>query len=120
MHFSPTYFDISLQLLIHLVDQIRALSPMYLHQMFPFERLMKVFRRYARNKFRLERGMVEGWSMEEAIEFCTYYLDINRVGVLESHHKGRLGGKGTIGKKSIIVDDPVSFREAQFAVLQQG
>ena len=31
MHFSPTYFDISLHLLIHLVDQIRSLSPMYLH-----------------------------------------------------------------------------------------
>jgi hypothetical protein len=43
---------------------------MYLHQIFPFEKLMKVFRRYVRNRFRPERGMVEGWSMEEAIEFC--------------------------------------------------
>ena len=112
MHFPPTYFDISLHLLIHLVDQIRALGPMYLHQMFPFERLMKVFRRYVRNRFRPEGSMVEGWSMEEFIEFCTYYLDINRVGVPESCHEGRLGGKGTIGEKSIIVDDPVSFRHA--------
>ena len=64
--------------------------------------------------------MVEGWSMEEAIEFCTYYLDIKRVGVLESHHERRLRGKGTIGEKSITVDDPVSFRQAQFIVLQQA
>jgi hypothetical protein len=120
MHFPPTYFEISMHLLIHLVDQIRALGPMYLHQMFPFERLMKVFRRYIRNKFRTEGGMVEDWSTEEAIEFCTYYLDINRVGVLESHHEGRLGGKGMIGEKSITVDDPVSFRQAQIAVLQQA
>ena len=112
MHFPPTYFDISLHLLIHLVDQIRALGPMYLHQMFPFERLMKVFRRYVRNRFRPEGGMVEGWSMEEAIEFYTYYLDIKRVGVLESRHEGRLRGKGTIGEKSITVDDPISFRQA--------
>ena len=110
MHFPPTYFDISLHLLIHLVDQIRALGPMYLHQMFSFERLMKVFRRYVGNRFRLEGGMVEGWSMEEAIEFCTYYLDIKRVGVPESRHEGRLRGKGTIGEKSVIVDDPISFR----------
>jgi hypothetical protein len=48
--------------------------------------------------------------MEEAIEFCTYYLDINKVRVLESHHEGRLGGKGTIRQKSITVDDLVSFR----------
>jgi hypothetical protein len=61
--------------------------------------------------------MVEGWSTEEAIEFCTYYLDINRVEVLESRHEGRLGGKGTIGEKSITVDDHVSFRQAQFAIL---
>ena len=78
--------------------------------MFPFERLMKVFRRYVRNRFMPEGSMVEGWSTKETIELCTYYLDINRVGVLESHHKGRLGGKGTTGEKSIIVDDPVSFR----------
>ena len=103
MHFPLTYFDISLHLLIHLVDQIRALGLMYLHQMFPFERLMKVFRRYVRNRFRPEGGMVEGWSMEEAIEFCTCYLDIKRVGVPESRHEGRLCG---------IVDDPVSFRQA--------
>ena len=51
--------------------------------------------------------MVEGWSMEEAIEFCTYYLDIKRVGVLESRHEGRLRGKGTIGEKSVTVDDPI-------------
>ena len=93
---------------------------MYLHQMFPFERLMKVFRRYVRNRFRPEGGMVEGWSMEEAIEFCTYYLDIKRVGVPESHHEGRLRGKGTVGEKSVTVDDLVSFRQAQFAVLQQA
>ena len=50
MYFLPTYFDISVHLLVHLVDQIRALGPMYQHQMFPFERLMKVFRRYVRNR----------------------------------------------------------------------
>ena len=55
-------------------------------------------------------GMVEGWSTKEAIEFCIYYLDIKRVRVPESHHEGRLRGIGTIGEKSITVDDPVSFR----------
>ena len=90
---------------------------MYLHQMFPFERLMKVFRRYVRNRFRPKGNMVERWSTEEAIEFCTYYLDIKRVRVLESHHKGRLRGKGMIGEKSVIVDDPVYNRQAQFTIL---
>ena len=64
--------------------------------------------------------MVEGWSTEEDIEFYTYYLDIKRVGVPESHHEGRLRGKGTVGEKSVTVDDFVSFRQAQFAILQQA
>ena len=85
---------------------------MYLHQMFSFERLLNVFRRYVRNRFRPEGGMVEGWSTEEAIEFCIYYLDIKRVRVLESRHEGRLRGKGTIEEKFVIVDDLVSFRQA--------
>ena len=54
--------------------------------------------------------MAEGWSTEDAIEFCTYYLDIKRVGVLESYHEGRLRGKGTIREKFVIVDNPISFR----------
>jgi hypothetical protein len=61
--------------------------------------------------------MTEGWSTEVAIEFCTYYLDINTVGVPKSYHKGKLGGKGTIGEKSITIDDTISFIKAQFAVL---
>ena len=64
--------------------------------------------------------MVEGWSTEEATEFCTYYLDIKRVRVPESHHEVRLYGKGTIGEKFVTVDDHVSFRQAQFVVLQQA
>ena len=63
--------------------------------------------------------MKDGQRRREAIEFCTYYLDIKRVRVLESRHEGRLRGKGTNGEKSITVDDPVSFRQAQFPVLQQ-
>ena len=62
----------------------------------------------------------DGQRRREAIEFCTYYLDIKRVRVLESRHEGRLRGKGTIGEKSVTVDDPISFRQAQFAVLQQA
>ena len=54
----------------------------------------------------------------EAIEFYTYYLDIKRVGVLESRHNGRLRGNGTIGENSVIVGDHVSFRQALLAVLQ--
>ena len=33
MCFPPGYFDITEHLMIHMVDQIRALGPLYLHKM---------------------------------------------------------------------------------------
>ena len=107
-------------LLTHLVDQIRALGPMFLHQMFPFERLMSVLRKYVRNRYKPEGCKVEGWSTEEAVEFCTYYLGLNRFGVPVSWHEGRLNGRGTIGERSVCVTDLDAFRLSHFTVLQQA
>lgn len=60
----------------------------------------------------------QGWTIEEAIEFCTYYLDITRVCVLVSRHEGMLQGKGTIGEKRVLVDDLAAFKQTHFALLQ--
>ena len=38
---------------------------------------------------------------EEAIEFCTYYLSLNRIGVPVSRHEGR---QGKIGERSVRVE----------------
>jgi hypothetical protein len=92
MHFPPTLFDISVHLLVHLVSQIKALGPIFLHQMFPFERMMSVLRKYVRNIYRPEGCMVQGWSTEESVEFYTYYLGFDRIGILVSCHEGRLIG----------------------------
>jgi len=81
---------------------------------------MSVFRKYVRNRFRPKGCMVQGWLTGEAIEFCTHYLDISRVGVPVSCHEGRLQGRGKIGEKSVLVDDLVAFKQAHFTVLQQA
>jgi hypothetical protein len=88
--------------------------------MFPFERLMSVLRKYVRNRFMPEACMVNGWSTEEAIEFCTYYMDVNRIGVPISRHEGRLSGRGTIGRKSVRVVDLETFNRAHYTILQQA
>ena len=98
MHLPPTFFDMSVHLMSHLVLQIRALGLLFLHQMFPFERLMSVLRKYVRNRYMPEGCMVEGWSTEKAIEFCTYYLGLNQIGVRVSRHEVRLQGRGRLGK----------------------
>jgi len=97
MHLPLTFFDMSVHLISHLIQQIRALGLLFLHQMFPFERLMSVLRKYVRNRYKPEGCKVEGWSTEEAVEFCTYYLGLNRFGVPVSWHEGRLHGRGLLG-----------------------
>ena len=63
--------------------------------------------------------MVEGWSIEEAIEFSTYYLGLNRIGVPVSRHEGRLQGRGTIGERSVHVEVD-AFWKAHFTILRQA
>jgi len=39
MCFPPSFFDIMVHLVVHLVPQIQALGPVYLHEMWTYERL---------------------------------------------------------------------------------
>jgi hypothetical protein len=44
--FPPSFFNIMTHLLVHLVKEINILSPVFLHNMFPFERFMGVLKKY--------------------------------------------------------------------------
>jgi hypothetical protein len=118
--FPPSFFDIMVHLIVHIVKEIQILGPMFLHQMYPFERFMGVLKKYVRNRNRPEGCMAEGWGTEEVIDFCVDYMNLKSIGVPVSHHEGRLQGKGTIGANSFRTNDPVSFTQAHFAVLQQS
>ena len=50
MCFSPLFFDIMPHLIVHMVDQIRALGPIYLHEMWAYERFMLILNRYFLNR----------------------------------------------------------------------
>jgi hypothetical protein len=41
--FPPSFFDIMPHFQIHIVHERKYLGPMFLHQMYPFERFMIVF-----------------------------------------------------------------------------
>nr|XP_043637988.1 uncharacterized protein LOC122608988 [Erigeron canadensis] len=118
MYFPPSYFDVMVHLVSHIVGEIKACGPVYLRYMYPFERYMGVLKGYVRNRSRPEGSIVEGYVAEEATEFCTGYLDgIKSIGVSQSRHSGRLSGVGTIGSKSFNPDYKL-FELAHFAVLQ--
>ena len=42
--FPPSFFNIMTHLLVHLVEEIEILGPVFLHNMFPFERFMGVLK----------------------------------------------------------------------------
>ena len=46
MVFPPSFFNIMTHLLVHIVTEITILGPVFLHNMFPFERFMAVLKKY--------------------------------------------------------------------------
>jgi hypothetical protein len=119
--FPPSFFNIMTHLLVHLVEEIEILGPVFLHNMFPFERFMGVLKNYVRNRARPEGSMSKGRETEEVIEFCVDFLPhVRPIGVPQSRHEGRLSGKGTLGKKAMGCTDGLSFNKAHYTVLQSS
>nr|AAM92285.1 putative transposon protein [Oryza sativa Japonica Group] len=119
--FLPSFFNIMTHLLCHLVKEISILGPVYIHNMFPFERYMGVLKKYVHNRACPEASIAKGYGTEEVIEFCVEFIeDIHPIRVPESRHEGRLRGKGTLGRKAIMTVDNNLFCKAHFTVLQQS
>src|SRR4051795_9148118 len=108
--FPPSFFNIMTHLLVHLVEEIKILGLVFLHNMFPFVRFMGVLKKYVHNRARPEGSISKGYGTEEVIEFCVDFIpELKPSGVPQSRHEGRLRGNGTLGNKSIICMDGHSF-----------
>jgi hypothetical protein len=66
--------------MIHMVDQIRALGPLYLHEMWTYERFMSILNWCVLNHAYLEGSMIEGYITEEIIECFLGYLK-DKIGI---------------------------------------
>src|SRR6266540_1539168 len=74
MVFPLSLFDMMVHLLDHIVEEIKILGPVFLHQMYPFERYMAVLKHYVRNCASPEGCMIQGYHTEEVIGSCTDYI----------------------------------------------
>ena len=98
MYFPPAFFDIMIHLIVHLVREIKCCGPVYLRWMYPVERYMKILKGYTKNLYRPEASIVERYIAEEAIEFCSEYIEKAKpVGLPESQHDDTVGCKGSRG-----------------------
>ena len=123
IYFPPAFFDVMVHLLIHVVDDIIQLGPMFLHGMMPFERMNGVIKGYVRNMATPDGSIVQGYLTEECISFCTNFLDVeNPVGLPKNKHIGRLDGAGhKTGRRELQVDDSgrrADFDSANFVALK--
>jgi hypothetical protein len=108
-------------LLVHLIKEISILGPVFLHNMFPFERFMGVLKKYVHNHAWPEGIIAKGYGTEEVIEFYVDFIhDLDLIGVPKSRHEGRLSGKGTLGNKSYISKEDDYFHKAHYTVQQNS
>jgi hypothetical protein len=98
MYFSPVFFDIRIHSTTHLIKEIKLLGPMFLHQMYVYERFNSILKSFVRNRAYPKGSMVQGYYTKEAIEWALNYAEMsNPIGVPKSHHDGRIIGNETIG-----------------------
>jgi hypothetical protein len=98
---------------------MKYMGPMFLHQMYQFERFMTILKKYVHNQSHPEGCMVQGWATKEVIEFAIDYMDLQAIGKPISCHEGRLSEKGTRGHTTFNVNY-VTYTQAHFVVLQQS
>jgi hypothetical protein len=95
--------------MIHMVNQITELGPVYFHQMWAYKRFMSILNGYMRNSSNLEGSMMEGYHTEEHIDCWIIYIkDKRAIGLYESPHQRRLLGIGKCGMKRFIDADYVA------------
>ena len=69
--------------MMHMVDQILELGPVYLHQMWTYEQFMSSLNRYVLNHAYTEGSMIKAYTTEEAINCYTRYIQNGRaIGLL--------------------------------------
>jgi hypothetical protein len=96
MCFPLSFFDMTEHYMIHIVDQIFVLGPVYLHHMYPYEHYMPIMKGYVCNCAHPKGSMIEGYTTKEVLEcYNDYIKDGKLLGVPMSWYEGRLTEKGT-------------------------
>ncbi|CAL2249584.1 unnamed protein product [Prunus armeniaca] len=115
-YFPPSFFDIMVHLVVHLVREVRLCGPVYFRWMYPFERYMKVLKGYVQNRTRPEGCIAERYIAEEAVEFCTEHLsDVSTVGVPSSQ---KMGVSKPLSGCTVSVVDRDLLNQAHLYVLE--
>ena len=101
-YFPPSFFDVMIHLMVHLVREVRLCGPVHFRWMYPFERYMKTLKGYVRNHYHPEGCIAECYVAEETLEFCSgYFKNMKSIGnryerLDERIHTGRPLSRATM------------------------
>ena len=116
--FPPSFFDVMIHLMVHLVRELRLCGPVFYRWMFPFERFNKILKSYVRNRFYPEGSIAEGYLKEESIEFCSeFYRGSSRTTGLPKDEEKISGPIGGVTMKSVAEKER---DEAHLSVLRNN
>jgi len=81
---------------------------------------MMILKGYTKNLHRPEASIIERYIAEEAIEFCSKYIEKEKPIVLpESQHDERVGGKGSRGLH-VITPNLEELKQAHLYILNNS
>ncbi|XP_074291284.1 uncharacterized protein LOC141618061 [Silene latifolia] len=120
MYFPPSFFDIMIHLILHLVHDIKLCGPVFLRWAYPFERHMATLQDKVRNLARPEASIIQGTVSEEVIEFCSEFVSkLHPIGLPRCKDDGRFEGKGLVGAK--VISPPSDLiNKAHLYILQHS
>ena len=78
LSFPLSFFDAMEHSLVHLVDELEICGPVGGRWMYPCERFLGTLKSFVRNKAQPEASMAKGYVVEEALGFCTEYLNLQQ------------------------------------------
>jgi len=82
MFFPPSFFDVMIYLLVHLVRGIKFYGLVYVTWMYPIERYLEIMKACMKNQYRLEASMIKWYIAKESIKFCSDCMTkANLIGV---------------------------------------
>ncbi|KAE8701949.1 hypothetical protein F3Y22_tig00110503pilonHSYRG00256 [Hibiscus syriacus] len=118
-YFPPSFFDVMIHLMVHLVREVRLCGPVHFRWMYPFERYMKTLKGYVRNHHRPEGCIAECYVAEEALEFCSDYLkNMKSIGNPHERVDERIRTGKPLSRGTVEVVDAKLLDEAHLYVLR--
>ncbi|XP_026457119.1 uncharacterized protein LOC113357844 [Papaver somniferum] len=74
MYFPPAFFVSMIHVVVHLAEAAETLGPVTTRWMYPFERMMRTFKVFGRNKNYIEGSITEQYVLDDALRHCMEYI----------------------------------------------